>query len=509
MNIKRALLSVYDKTGIVEFARALDARDVQILSSGSTYDLLFEKGIRVTSLEEYAEVPESLGESQKIIGKSLAAAVVEKGEDSQLMKIGSGTGIQRIDLIAVNLNPFEETAKSSRNEFDLIKSVDIGRCNLIRAAAKNYRDVVVLTDPYDYSEVIDSLDFCGDVPLQRRRLFSLKGFYRTMHYDASVHGILSLLFAKEKFDHFIMERIFDFNHGENYQQDAFFAKCVDDNSENDEIRLVSGKKLSFREYEEIHKGVMLLAKIENDAVVFIENGHITAFEALPEGKKSLYNLNSRITHSKNTKGILIIKGEIDLDKFNAIDESKVSAICFESELSEEYFKMSLFPSASKVAVNLDELTDFEYRYLNNAFLVQERDSKKLYGKYRHGAGKIPDETERKDIDISMKIAGSSVSLAVAVVHSGELIAISQGNSDFKVAIDNVFGQIPNSKGVVSESVIALDNDPDDMMVIRQIINLGFKKIVIPGRKKFESEFLNSLSDSGIDIYFSGREHFSI
>ncbi len=508
MNIKRALLSVYDKTGITDFARALQARGIQIISSGSTYDLLREKDVKVVSLEEYAALPDTLGKSKGMAGKGIVAAAVEQSEDFKFASLDENSMIPGIDLIAVNLNPFEDTAKTSRNEFDLIKSVDIGRHNLIRAASKNYRDVVVLTDPYDYSDVVESLDFCGDVTLQKRRLYSLKGFYRTMHYDAGVHDILSLLFAKEKFDHFILERVFDFDHGENYQQDAYYSAYADDESGNDEIIPISGKKLTFNDYNEINRGLLLLGKIEEDCLLFMKNGHICAFETI-KGKKSSFNFNHRMDNFNTDKGILFVKGEIDANILDSLDDVRIRMVCFDSVSYEIFKNTKTIESAARVLVNCDEFTDYEYKYLNKAFLVQERDSGKLYGKYRHINGDEIDECRIKDVDISMKIAGSSVSLSAAIVRSGELIGISQGNSEQEDAVRNACARLPKSKGLISESVIALDMDPVDFGLLKEIISIGFRKIVIPGRTELNSEISLIVEKENVDLYFSGRQHFSL
>jgi phosphoribosylaminoimidazolecarboxamide formyltransferase/IMP cyclohydrolase len=200
MNIKRALISVSDKRGIVEFTRELRKRDVEIISTDGTANFLENEGIKVTKVSELTGYPEILEGRVKTLHPKIFGAILAKYGNRKHMKELQENDIKFIDLLVVNLSPFEEIAKNTRNEEKLIEYIDIGGVALLRAAAKNYRDVVVLTDPDDYEKVIKSLDECGDVTLHMRRIFALKAFYRTMKYDAEIHSVLSELFASKEFE---------------------------------------------------------------------------------------------------------------------------------------------------------------------------------------------------------------------------------------------------------------------------------------------------------------------
>lgn len=200
MNVKRALISVSDKKGIVEFAKNLQQRNVEIISTGGTANYLEKQGIKVTKVSELTGFPEILDGRVKTLHPKIFGAILAKFGNQKHMKDLIDNDIKFIDMVVVNLSPFEEIAKKSRNEEKLIDYIDIGGVALLRAAAKNYRDVIVLTDPDDYEKVIKSLDECGDVTLHMRRIFALKAFYRTMKYDAEIHSVLSELFASMDFE---------------------------------------------------------------------------------------------------------------------------------------------------------------------------------------------------------------------------------------------------------------------------------------------------------------------
>ncbi|MGC8902368.1 MAG: IMP cyclohydrolase [Fervidobacterium sp.] len=206
MNIKRALISVSDKTNLVEFAKALSERGVEIISTGGTTKTLLNAGILVKQVSEVTDFPEILGGRVKTLHPKIFGGILADLSDKTHVKHLKDNEIEPIDLVVVNLYPFDEVQKKTRDEDVLIENIDIGGVALLRAAAKNHRNVVVVCDPSDYDKVIKSIDSCGDVQLHDRRMFALKAFYHTMKYDATIHRVLSELFASEKFEHMTFEK---------------------------------------------------------------------------------------------------------------------------------------------------------------------------------------------------------------------------------------------------------------------------------------------------------------
>lgn len=195
MNIRRALISVSNKEGIVDFAKELSDLGVKIISTGGTAELLKKNGIQVNYVSEITGFPEILGGRVKTLHPKIFGAILAKFNDKNHLSDLTKNDIEPIDIVVVNLYPFEKVAKETRKEDRLIENIDIGGVALLRAAAKNYRDVIVISDPEDYKKVLKNLKECGDVPLQQRRILALKAFYRTMRYDAEIHSVLSELFA--------------------------------------------------------------------------------------------------------------------------------------------------------------------------------------------------------------------------------------------------------------------------------------------------------------------------
>jgi len=206
MNIKRVLISVSDKTGIIEFAKELTDRGIELISTGGTAKLLSDAGIQVKQVSDVTGFPEILGGRVKTHHPKIFGGVLADLEEKSHVQDLQDNQIIPIDMVVVNLYPFDEIEKTTRVEDVLIENIDIGGVSLLRASAKNHRNVVVVCDPADYPKIIKSLDFCGDVTLQDRRMFALKAFYYTMKYDATIHRVLSELFASEKYEHMTFER---------------------------------------------------------------------------------------------------------------------------------------------------------------------------------------------------------------------------------------------------------------------------------------------------------------
>lgn len=191
LNIKKVLMSVWDKTGLLDFARELSKRGVSILATHGTSIFLKENGISVEEVEQLTGYHELLDGRVKTLHPKIFAAVLAKPSKKEHLQQLYELGVQPIDMVVVNLRPLVQ----SFDEKELLESIDIGGVALLRAAAKNYRDVVPVCDYKDYTIVVESIDRCGDVVLQQRRKLCVKAFLLCSEYDMIVHKRISELFA--------------------------------------------------------------------------------------------------------------------------------------------------------------------------------------------------------------------------------------------------------------------------------------------------------------------------
>jgi phosphoribosylaminoimidazolecarboxamide formyltransferase/IMP cyclohydrolase len=185
-----AILSVYDKTGIIEFAQGLASLGWTLLASGGTAKLLREKGVVVTEVADYTRSPEILGGRVKTLHPAIHGGLLARPTDADHMEL-LNLGWDYIDLVAVNLYPFEATiAKPNVTNEEVIENIDIGGVTLIRAAAKNHERVTLVCDPSDYNDILSALQ-SGEIPFTTRKQLAVKGFQSTAHYDAMISGYLN------------------------------------------------------------------------------------------------------------------------------------------------------------------------------------------------------------------------------------------------------------------------------------------------------------------------------
>ena len=186
----RAILSVYDKTGLVDFARGLADLDWMLLATGGTARLLYENGIDVTEVADYTKSPEILGGRVKTLHPAVHGGLLARPTEADRQEL-LDLGWDYIDLVAVNLYPFEATiARPGVSYAEVIENIDIGGVTLIRAAAKNHARVTLVCDPEDYGEVLQALK-AGGVPVELRKRLSVKGFQSTAHYDGVISAYLA------------------------------------------------------------------------------------------------------------------------------------------------------------------------------------------------------------------------------------------------------------------------------------------------------------------------------
>ncbi|MDE3070335.1 MAG: bifunctional phosphoribosylaminoimidazolecarboxamide formyltransferase/IMP cyclohydrolase, partial [Acidobacteriota bacterium] len=250
VRIRRAILSVHDKSGIVDLARGLRDLGVEILSTGGTAREIEQAGIELRTVSDFTGFPEIMDGRVKTLHPHLYGGILARRDDPAHLQEAAAQGIEEIDLVCVNLYPFERTvARPGVGAEEAIENIDIGGPTMIRAAAKNHRFVVVLVDPADYQDVLEELRFCeGRLPLGTRERLAARAFAYTARYDASIYR----WFAPRAYEGFpprwasAYEKVMDLRYGENpHQRAAFFAEVGAPAHLLSDVTQLHGKELSF------------------------------------------------------------------------------------------------------------------------------------------------------------------------------------------------------------------------------------------------------------------------
>ncbi|MFY9569119.1 MAG: bifunctional phosphoribosylaminoimidazolecarboxamide formyltransferase/IMP cyclohydrolase, partial [Acetivibrionales bacterium] len=248
--IKRALISVSDKTGIVELAQALAKRGVEIISTGGTFRTLAEAGINVINISDITGFPECLDGRVKTLHPKVHAGILAMRSSEDHMKQLEELGIETIDMVVINLYPFKQTILKGNVELaEAIENIDIGGPTMLRAAAKNYQDVAVVVDPEDYAKVISEIEATGDVSGETKFRLAYKVFEHTSHYDTLIAGYLRSRLGDQAFPETLsltFEKVQDMRYGENPHQKAVFYKEVGANTGClTNAKQLHGKELSY------------------------------------------------------------------------------------------------------------------------------------------------------------------------------------------------------------------------------------------------------------------------
>jgi phosphoribosylaminoimidazolecarboxamide formyltransferase/IMP cyclohydrolase len=277
MTIKRALVSVSDKTAIVEFCKELEKLGIEILSTGGTAKVLRDSNVKVKDVSSYTSFPEMMDGRVKTLHPKIHGGLLALRDNENHMKAAKDNGIGMIDLVVVNLYPFEKTiAKDGISEAEAIEQIDIGGPSMLRSAAKNFKFVTVITDPADYETVLQEIKENGDTNISLRKKLALKVFEKTCIFDRAIANYLrKTLNQNEILDLGIYEKVMDLRYGENPHQKAAFFKNPN-NKEKCNVtnaKVLGGKQLSFNNIIDADSALELVKEFVNPASVFVKHNN--------------------------------------------------------------------------------------------------------------------------------------------------------------------------------------------------------------------------------------------
>ena len=392
MKVKKALLSVSDKTGIIDFARALDDLGIEILSTGGTSKVLKDNGIRVKDVSEYTGFPEIMNGRVKTLHPKIHGGILCVRNNDLHIDEAEINSIELIDLVVVNLYPFEEVAAKDESSLDeIIENIDIGGPAMIRSAAKNFNHVIVVTDPNDYGSVLEGISKRGDFPLETRKKLALKAFGLTSNYDFAIEKKLMQLFEDKSIDRI---KLFDIKkmgrYAENWHQSGFFAKTtLEDSSGIIGSEKLNGPDLGYNNYLDVSFAYKLTSEFPKDVncVAIIKHGNPCGLAV----GKSMLNSLERAWQGDSISAfgsVISCNNEFNLEMAYAISERINSVgkkgwfveIISAPEFSKEaldYLRMKKTKKNLRLLkVNKDNMDNsIEYRSISGGIIAQEPDKR--------------------------------------------------------------------------------------------------------------------------------------
>ncbi|KGR32678.1 bifunctional phosphoribosylaminoimidazolecarboxamide formyltransferase/IMP cyclohydrolase [Vibrio campbellii] len=522
--IRRALISVSDKTGIVEFAQALAERGVDILSTGGTARLLAEQGIAVTEVSDYTGFPEMMDGRVKTLHPKVHGGVLgRRGQDDDVME---KHGINPIDMVVVNLYPFAETvAKEGCTLADAVENIDIGGPTMVRSAAKNHKDVTIVVNAHDYNRVIAEMDANDkSLTLETRFDLAIAAFEHTASYDGMIANYFGTMVPsygenKEGDEESKFPRTFnqqfekkqDMRYGENsHQAAAFYVEANPQEASVSTARQIQGKALSYNNIADTDAALECVKEFNEPACVIVKHANPCGV-ALGKDILEAYNRAYQTDPTSAFGGIIAFNQELDAETAAAIVERQFVEVIIAPSVSAEAIEVV----AAKKNVRLLECgewttktTGFDVKRVNGGLLVQDRDQGMVsLDDLKVVSKRQPTEEELKDALFCWKVAKYVKSNAIVYAKGDMTIGVGAGQMS-RVYSAKIAGIKAADEGLeVAGSVMASDAFFPFRDGIDAAAEAGIKCVIQPGGSMRDDEVIAAADEHGMAMIFTGMRHF--
>jgi phosphoribosylaminoimidazolecarboxamide formyltransferase/IMP cyclohydrolase len=519
--IKRALISVSDKTDIIPFARALAKRGVEIISTGGTARALEEAGVKVTAIDQVTEFPEMMDGRLKTLHPRVHGGLLGLRDNADHVASMQEHGIQPIDLVCVNLYPFEATvAKANVTEAHAIENIDIGGPSMIRSAAKNHAFVTVVTDPLQYDGVMTVLDNNdGATTFELRRGLALAAFSRTAAYDSAISQWMANVSPQAMPSTLIlrMTRKEELRYGENpHQAGALYIDPASTEPSVARAKQLHGKGLSFNNLYDANGALELVKEIPADihaACAVIKHANPCGF-AIADDVATAFSKAYDGDPLAAFGGIVAFNRKVDLATANAIAAGQkflevIVAPAYDKDalkvLSDRWANVRILETGDLPAPDRRDPRELDIKRIAGGLLVQDRDLANLHpGSWEHVAGPAPVEQQLRDMVIAMTAVKHLKSNAVCLVNDDMLVGAGAGQMD-RVASCRIATQKAGDRAkgaaVGSDAFFPFRDGPD------LLIAAGIKCIAQPGGSKRDDETIAACNEAGVTLMFTGKRHF--
>lgn len=508
----KAIISVFDKTGIVDFARELSNLGVEIISSGGTYNLLKENDIKVKKVSDITGFAECLDGRVKTLHPKIHGGILADRTKQSHLDTLKQLDISPIDIVVVNLYPFKQVISKDEHSFeDAIENIDIGGPTMIRSSAKNHQSVLVVTDTNDYNRVIQALKD-NNINDELRLELAQKAFKTTASYDIMIANYLEKkIGAKENPDTILLElnKKQDLRYGENsHQKASYYNTDSIDNKGVETAKFLNGKELSYNNYNDAQGAINLALEFEEPVCVAVKH-------ATPCGVAIADNVYDSYIRAYETDPVSIFGGIVcfnkNVDKKTALEMNKIFLEVIIAPSYDEDAKEVLKQKKNLRVLELPLLNDKttkkykEFKSLGGGFLVQDND----YNLFDEDILEIPTKTkptkeQKKDLEFAMKVVKHVKSNAIVIAKQGRTIGIGGGDVSRIFATNTAISRAGEN---CKDSVLA----SDAFFPFEDVVNIanknGIKAIIQPGGSLNDQKSIDECDKFDMAMVFTGIRHF--
>jgi phosphoribosylaminoimidazolecarboxamide formyltransferase / IMP cyclohydrolase len=514
MKVKRALISVSDKTGISDFSKQLHKLDIEIISTGGTAELLKKNDIPFIGISSITNFPEMLDGRVKTLHPHIHAGILACRSKKKHIETLKQLNIQPIDMVICNLYPFEKTIQKKKVLLeDVIENIDIGGPTLVRAAAKNYKDVIIVTDHHQYPDIISFLNKQGTLPLSERERLSLEAFSHTAQYDAIISNYLRTLWTNELMPNnntIALRKKQDMRYGENPHLPGCFYQEIPDVKEpciTNSLQL-QGKALSYNNILDSDAGIEAIKEFSDPTCVIIKHATpcgIASASRIIDAWKNAYKTDTYSPFG----GIIVFNRSVDKAVAN--------------ELSTLFLEVIIAPSYSKEALNvfekkknlrllqlegLDSSIDRKgmiYRSVVGGFLCQARDvTMTPASEWKIVTKKKPTKNQLQSMEFAVRCVKHIKSNSVVFVKDTQTVGIGGGQT---ARVDATWIATNKGKENIKGSILASDAFFPFRDAVDVASKAGVHAIIQPGGSIRDKEVINAADEHEIAMVFTGQRYF--
>jgi len=511
MPIKRALISVSDKTGITEFAKGLSLLNIEILSTGGTAKLLRDNNIPVTEVSDFTGYPEMMAGRVKTLNPKIHGGILaRRGIDEKVM---SQNEIKPIDLVVVNLYPFQKTIQNPKcTEEEAIENIDIGGPAMLRSSAKNHISVTVIVDSSDYQLILDAINSNGDTTLEMRKSLALKTFEHTAQYDGAIANYLGRMsdgFSNTLNLQFIKSQTM--RYGENPHQNAAFYRELDqDQASVSSSKQIQGKPLSFNNLADADAALECVRDFERPSCVIIKHANpcgVATRENIYQAYQSAYLTDPTSAFG----GIIAFNRELDIETAKSIINQQFVEVIIAPKITDSARSVLLQKENIRVLEcgDLEKVQQsFDYKKISGGLLIQDKDLTLLNSSDMKCVSSIsPTESQMNDLLFAWKVAKYVKSNAIVYAKDQMTIGVGAGQMSrvYSAKIASIKAADENLE--VKGSVMASDAFFPFRDGIDAAAQVGITAIIHPGGSMRDEEVISAANEHGIAMVFTGMRHF--
>ena len=514
--ITRAIISVSDKEGIIDFARGLEELGIEIISTGGTAQLLQKEKIKVTSISEVTGFPEILEGRVKTLHPFIFAGILAKRESALHQKQIAEQKVDRIDLVVVNLYPFEKTISKKEVTLDeAIENIDIGGPSLLRAAAKNYQDVTVVINPGSYPEIINELkENNGEISLKTKRKLAVEVFEHTAFYDTMISKYLRKNMVEEEISfpsnlNLPAKKKMDLRYGENPHQSASFYREAFVNEANlgDAVQL-GGKELSFNNLVDLNAVLEIIKDFSEPTVVFVKHTNpcgLASADSIQDAYKKAYAGDPLSAYGS----IIGINRVVDAELAYLIDDTTFVEAILAPDFKEDALEILIKKKNRRILkvgdLSKQDMQVKDIKKISGGFLVQDRNLQKLkIEDLRVVSEKKPNQQELEELLFAWKAVKHIKSNAIVLTKDKQIVGVGAGQMS---RVDSVKIAVMKSKDRSVDSYLASDAFFPFRDGIDEAAKAGITAIIQPGGSKRDEEVIEAANEHNLVMVFTGARCF--